>query len=113
VKGSEIKGAPLLPLTTFGITTPQLLNLDTENIVILKVLCSLVCVFHNNEFVVQWGLVQLILLATFMEPESSLPHSQESATCPYPEPAQSSPFPHITLPEDPSEYYPPINVWVS
>jgi len=26
-----------------------------------------------------------------METEGSLPHSQEPATCPYPEPAQSSP----------------------
>jgi hypothetical protein len=25
-----------------------------------------------------------------MEPEGSLPHSQEPATCPYPEPYQSS-----------------------
>jgi len=30
-----------------------------------------------------------------MEPESSLPHSQVHATCPYPEPARSSPHPHI------------------
>jgi hypothetical protein len=29
-----------------------------------------------------------------MEPEGSLPHSQEPATCPYPEPDQSSPRPH-------------------
>jgi len=28
-----------------------------------------------------------------MEPESSLPHSQVPATCPCPEPAQSSPYP--------------------
>ena len=28
-----------------------------------------------------------------MEPEGSLPHSQVPATCPYPEPAQSSPYP--------------------
>ena len=28
-----------------------------------------------------------------MEPESSLPHSQVPATCPYPEPARSSPHP--------------------
>ena len=28
-----------------------------------------------------------------MEPEGSLPHSQASATCPYPGPAQSSPHP--------------------
>jgi hypothetical protein len=27
----------------------------------------------------------------FMEPEGSLPHSQELTTCPYPEPDQSSP----------------------
>ena len=30
-----------------------------------------------------------------MEPEGSLPHSQASATCPYPGPAQSSPHTHI------------------
>ena len=47
-----------------------------------------------------------------MEPEGSLPHSQVSATCPYPEPAQSSPYPHIPFPEDPSYYHPPICVWV-
>jgi hypothetical protein len=29
-----------------------------------------------------------------MEPEGSLPHSQVSDTCPYPEPARSSPYPH-------------------
>ena len=33
-----------------------------------------------------------------MEPEGSLPHSQVPATCPYPKPARSSPFPHILLP---------------
>jgi hypothetical protein len=38
----------------------------------------------------------------FMETEGSLPHSQVPATCPYPEPDQSRPFPHISLPEDPS-----------
>jgi hypothetical protein len=31
-----------------------------------------------------------------MEPGGSLPHSQEPATCPYPEPARSSPCPHPT-----------------
>ena len=34
-----------------------------------------------------------------MEPEGSLPHSQMSATCPYPEPFRFSPYPHILLPE--------------
>ena len=38
----------------------------------------------------------------FMEPEGSLPHSQVPATCPYPESARSSTYPHIPLPEDPS-----------
>ena len=38
----------------------------------------------------------------FMEPEGSLPHSQVPSTCPYPEPALSSPYPYISLPEDPS-----------
>ena len=47
-----------------------------------------------------------------MEPESSLPQSQVPATCPYPVPARSSPHPYIQLPEDPSQYYPPIYVWV-
>ena len=43
-----------------------------------------------------------------MEPEVSLPHSQEPAICPYPEPDQSSPCPPNPLPEDPASYYPPI-----
>ena len=37
-----------------------------------------------------------------MKPEGSLPHSQVPATCPYPEPARSSPYTHILLAEDPS-----------
>jgi len=32
-----------------------------------------------------------------MEPESSFSHSQVPATCPYPEPAPSSPYPHIQI----------------
>jgi hypothetical protein len=47
-----------------------------------------------------------------METESSLPHSQVPATCPYFEPNRSSPCPHIRLPENPSLYYPPIYTWV-
>ena len=38
----------------------------------------------------------------FTEPEGSLPHSQASATHPYPGPAQSSPYTHIPPPGDPS-----------
>jgi len=36
-----------------------------------------------------------------MEPEGSLPRLQEPATCPYPEPYQSSACPSNPLPEDP------------
>jgi len=43
-----------------------------------------------------------------MEPEVSLPNSHVPATCPYPEPDQSSPCPYIPLPADPSKYFPPI-----
>jgi len=49
----------------------------------------------------------------FRGPEGSLQHSQGLATCPYPEPARSSPYPYTLLPEGPSEYYPPIYAWVS
>jgi len=38
----------------------------------------------------------------FMEPEGSLPHSQVSDTCLYPEPARSSPYPRTVMPEGPS-----------
>jgi len=41
-----------------------------------------------------------------MEPEDSLPHSQQFATFPYPEPDRSSPCSNIPLPEDPPYYYP-------
>ena len=37
----------------------------------------------------------------FTEPESSLPHSQASATYLYPGPAKSSPYTHIPPPGDP------------
>jgi len=37
----------------------------------------------------------------FMEHEGSLPQSQIPATCLYPEPVRSNPYPHIPLPEDP------------
>jgi len=37
-----------------------------------------------------------------MEPEGSLPHSQVSATCPYPKPAWSSPCLPIPILEDKS-----------
>ena len=47
-----------------------------------------------------------------MEPDGSLPHSQDLSTCPYPESVRSNQCPHIPLPENPSKYYPPIYAWV-
>ena len=47
-----------------------------------------------------------------MKPEGCSPYSQAPATCPYPEPAQSSPHTLIPPPEGPSKYYPPIYAWV-
>ena len=35
-----------------------------------------------------------------MESEDSLPQSQVHANCTYPEPARSSPYSHIPVPED-------------
>jgi hypothetical protein len=43
-----------------------------------------------------------------MEPEGSLPHSQEPATCSFPEPDQSCPYPYIPLLEDKSVLGPDI-----
>ena len=44
---------------------------------------------------------QLVKISShFMAHESSLPHSLKPATCPYPKPALSSPYPHIPLSED-------------
>jgi hypothetical protein len=48
-----------------------------------------------------------------MEPEGWLPHSQVPANCPYTEPARSSRYHHILIPEDPSYYYQPIYAWSS
>jgi len=42
-----------------------------------------------------------------------LPQTQVLATCPYPEPARSSPYPNITLLENTFQYYTPIYEWVS
>jgi hypothetical protein len=50
----------------------------------------------------------------FMEPEGSLPHSQELSNCPYPDPddsTQQPPLPILAL-QDSSEYYPPTYVLV-
>jgi len=47
-----------------------------------------------------------------MKHESSLPHSQQPATCPCLQLDQSSPFPPISLLADPLQYYLPFYVYV-
>ena len=51
-----------------------------------------------------------------MELECSLPHSQVPNTCLYPEPARSSPYLHILMPEDPSHQSissgPRLSLWI-
>ena len=49
----------------------------------------------------------------FTETEGLLSHSQASAICPYPGPAQSSLYTHIPPPWDPTYFYPPIYAYVS
>jgi hypothetical protein len=62
---------------------------------------------HNTYLLTPWGRALLEKLTcfqlmkkfpAFMEPEGSLPPSEVPATCPYPEPARSSPYPHILIP---------------
>ena len=74
--------------------------------------CSLIITYLLTYSLTPWSRVLLEKLTgfqlvkkfpAFMEPESSLPHSQMPAICPYPEPARYIPYPpHIPLPEDPS-----------
>jgi len=48
-----------------------------------------------------------------MEPKHLFPQTQVPATCPYPEPNRSGPYPHVPLAEDPSQYHSPISARVS
>jgi hypothetical protein len=59
---------------------------------------------HGAEsFLRSYLVLQLVKkFPAFMEPVSSLPYSQVSATCPYPELAPSSPHNPLPLPENPS-----------
>jgi hypothetical protein len=52
------------------------------------------------------------LMTNREEPEGSLPHSQELATCSYPEPDQSSPHQPILPLQDTFQYYPPTSILV-
>ena len=47
-----------------------------------------------------------------MEPEGSLPHSQQPAICPYPQPDRSNPCLPIVIFEDTFQYYLLVFAWV-
>jgi hypothetical protein len=57
-------------------------------------------------------LGHMIVSQHFMEPEGSIPNSQELSTCSYPEPDQSGPHHPIPPLQDPSKYYPSTFVLV-
>jgi len=90
------------PFTFFSIHQSQLFPTDISTLI-------------------PWSRVLLEMLTgshsmnspSFKKPKGSLPHSQQLATCPYPDPDQSSPCHPIPLPEDTFQYYTPIYAWVS
>ena len=57
---------------------------------------------QSPSWVANWFAASQEIPRISRNPQGSLPHSQPSATCLYPGPAQSSPYTHITPPEDPS-----------
>jgi len=75
----------------------------------------LTCSLHETEpFLKSWYLFsQSRNSPHFMEPEFLLPQSPVPATCPYPEPAWSSPHTHILLSKHPFYHYIPIYACVS
>ena len=57
---------------------------------------------QSTSWEANWFAASQEIPTHFTEPEGSLQHSQASATCLYPGPAQSSPYTHIPPPGDPS-----------
>ena len=57
---------------------------------------------HSPSWEANWFAASQEIPCIIMEPEGLLPHSQASATCPYPRSAQSIPYTHIPPPGDPS-----------
>jgi hypothetical protein len=56
------------------------------------------------------GLQLVKKLTTFYETRRFI--TAFTIACLFPELPQSSPYPHIAIPKDPSDYYPPIYTWV-
>jgi len=84
-----------LPISTNHISD-DILYADDTSVLVLHTPCIRVLLEKLT------GSQQSRSSPHFIELEGSLPHSQVPAACPYPEPALSSTYPHIPLPEDPS-----------
>ena len=119
---SETKHSNTQPFTRKSASYNALLNhfqvLNLHNYsrptTVLKLFLQSNLLTYSMEQSPLWKANKLVKkLPTFYRTKGSLPHSQLSATCPYPRPASSSPNPHIPLPKDLSLYYPPIYAWVS
>jgi hypothetical protein len=61
-----------------------------------------ICIYDINRLRVNLMLCQIV----FMEADRSLLDTQVPATCLYPKSAQSSPYPHMALPEEPFNILP-------
>jgi hypothetical protein len=90
----------LLTKFDFSKTLSKCLNVDT--FVIFHTYLLTHTVQQSPSWEANWFCSQSRNSPHFMEPDSSLPHSQVPATCPYPEPTPSSPHNPLPLPEDPS-----------
>jgi hypothetical protein len=66
--------------------------------------------YLNTYFVTlcSWVLLERLTISHLVKKFPSLSHSLMPTICPYPEPAQSSSYLYIPLPEDPAWHYPPI-----
>jgi len=74
-------------------------NFNNASLATPNVVTYLLTTLHFSRVVLEklTGFQLVEIFPLFMEPEGSLPHSQVPATCPYPQPARSSPYSHNLL----------------
>ena len=85
------------PVTAAGVTCIILITSRSSKYV--SKLLSFELTARSRVLLEKLTVTQLI--KNFVEPEGTLPQSKVSATCPYPEPARSTPYTHILPAEDP------------
>jgi len=86
-------------IRSFGTVTFWRSN-DCRSFTLMSTSIKILCLRED----IPNAFIQCVAIQTHL---LSLLHSQVPATCPYPQPARSSLSPHIPLPHDTSEYYPP------